>query len=65
MAIAGFGQLVGVAIHGKALDKMGLKKVCYLNLACLFLWISVLMAYNYFYNFSFWFAGIMTFTYGL
>ena len=64
MAIGGAGQLFGVAINAKALDRLGLKKVIYLNLLFLCIWFSVIMVYDYYYTFSLWFAGLMTFTYG-
>jgi hypothetical protein len=57
--------LVGVAINSKALDKLGLKKVCYLNMAFLAVWLTTVILYNHFNTFSLWSAGIMTFTYGI
>jgi predicted MFS family arabinose efflux permease len=65
IAIGGFGQLVGVIIHGKAIDKLGLKKAIYLNLVFLLIYTFLQLLYNHYYKFELWRAGLVTFFYGV
>jgi hypothetical protein len=56
---------VGVIIHGKAIDKLGLKKAIYLNLVFLLIYTFLQLLYNHYYKFELWRAGLVTFFYGV
>ena len=61
----GIGCLLGAAINGKLMDKLGLKKVCLINILEISMAFAIVVWYNQVYEFHMWSASLMLFMWGV